>query len=127
MTSPSASDVHVHRLADLPTDSPMPLLERKRIMGEKAMISHIMLHKGCVVPSHKHENEQFAFVMSGHVKFGIGDEGTGEHRYVEAKTGEVLYVPSNVAHSAEALETSELFDVFAPTSETTGIDQKRDG
>ena len=123
MPSPTIDDVRVHRIADLPTDSPMPMLERKRIMGEKAMISHIVLHQGCVVPSHKHENEQFAFVMSGHVKFGIGDEGSDEHHFVEAKTGEVLYVPSNVAHSAEAIESSELFDVFAPTSETTGIDR----
>lgn len=125
MTSHTARDAQVHRIEDLPTDSPLPLLERKRMVGEQAMISHIVLHKGCMVPSHRHENEQFACVMEGRVRFGLGDEGSDRHRFVEVVKGEVLQLPSHVAHSAEALETSVVFDVFAPPSEATGIDRPR--
>ena len=36
--------------------------------------------------------------------------------------GEVLHLPANVPHSAEALEDSVLFDLFSPPSATTGVD-----
>ena len=39
--------------------------------------------------------------------------------------GEVVHLPSNVPHSAEALADSLLIDVFSPPSEKTGVDTKR--
>ena len=33
-----------------------------------------------------------------------------------------MHLPSNVAHSAEALEDSYMFDLFSPPCEKTGID-----
>ncbi len=64
------------RWADLTADRPMALLERRRVIGEKAMISRVALDKGCIVPTHAHENEQIACLLSGKMRFGIGAEGS---------------------------------------------------
>ena len=110
-----------HRWADLPRDYPMAHLERRRIIGQHAMLSEVRLQKGCVVPTHAHDNEQFACVLSGSLRFTIGDEGSGHE--VVARTGDVLHLPSNVPHAAEALEDTRVLDLFAPPSETTGVDR----
>lgn len=110
--------------SDLPVDRPMDLLERRRIIGDKAMLSQVFLKKGCRVPSHAHDNEQFACILSGRLKFGIGPEGSKEWREVIVSAGEVMTLPANVPHSAEAMEDTLVLDVFSPPSQTTGIDRR---
>ena len=78
-----------------------------------------------VVDSHEHENEQFACVLSGKVRFGIA-QGTGQAYEVTLQQGEVLHLPSGVPHSAVAEEDSLVLDVFSPPSEGTGIDRPAD-
>ena len=111
------------RWADLMPDSPMALLERRRIVGQNAMIARVTLRKGCRVPAHRHVNEQFACVLSGRIRFGLGEEGSAEHEEVTLEGGGVLHLPPNVPHSAEALEDTVVLDVFSPPSESTGIDR----
>ncbi len=89
---------------ELEADNPIQLLFRKRITGEKMMLAKVTLEKGCRVATHRHENEQFACVISGRALFGIGEEGSADFRKVEVKAGEVLHLPSNVYHSVDALE-----------------------
>ena len=117
------TDERLYRWSDLPTDKPMPLIERRRIIGQKMMISEVSLEEGCVVPSHAHENEQFACVIRGRIRFGLGVEGSPEHHEVELTGGEVLHLPANVPHSAEALQETLVLDLFSPPSEKTGIDR----
>lgn len=111
-----------HHWLELPKDSPMALLERRRVIGEKVMISHITLHKGCRVPTHAHENEQMSCIISGRLRFGLGAEGSPERHEVTLGPGEVIHLPSNVPHSADALEETVVLDVFSPPSVGTGID-----
>lgn len=113
-----------YRLDDLPADRPMPLLERRRIVGDKAMISHVLLHKGCSVPTHAHENEQFCVILRGRLRFGLGAENTPDRREVILGPGEVLHLPANEPHSAEALEETLVLDIFSPPSAATGIDRR---
>jgi len=117
---PTAS---LHRWSDLLADHPMELLERRRIIGEQAMLSQVFLRKGCDVPPHTHANEQFACILSGRLRFGIGAEGSPDRRTVIVSAGEVLHLPSNVPHSAFAEEDTLVLDVFSPPSEKTGIDR----
>jgi quercetin dioxygenase-like cupin family protein len=128
MTTASAAQTAdtacVHRWTDLAQDTPMPLLARRRIIGEQAMLSQVHLQKGCFVPTHQHFNEQMACVMSGALRFGLGLEGSADHREVVVNAGEVLHLPANVPHSAEALVDSVVLDVFSPPSEKTGIDRR---
>lgn len=102
----------------------MDRVRRRRVMGEKAMVARVVLDKGFEVPTHAHENEQIAVVLSGKVRFGIGREGSEEYEEVVVQEGEVLHLPSMVPHSAQALEESLVLDVFSPPSETTGIDRE---
>jgi unsaturated pyranuronate lyase len=83
----------------------------------------VRLRPGCIVPSHAHENEQFVHVIRGRIRFGIGDDAGPDHRQVVLQGGEVLHLPANVPHSAEALEETLVIDIFSPPSEKTGIDQ----
>ena len=110
------------RWSELPVDQPMDRIDRRRIIGEKMMISHVTLHEGFRVPTHSHANEQFALVMSGRVRFNVGDAARGDLRTVELTAGEVLHLPPHVPHDAEALETSVVLDLFSPPSEETGVD-----
>ena len=110
-----------YRWADLPTDRPMDRLQRRRIIGEQAMISEVLMEKGCLVPTHAHENEQFAYVVRGRIRFGIGDEGSPDRHDMVVEAGEVLHLPASVPHSAAALEETLVIDIFSPPSEKTGI------
>lgn len=108
---------------DLKEDRPMDKITRKRIIGEKMMISRVTLERGFHVPAHSHENEQFAVVLEGEMEFGLDGEGGPDTKRVIVKAGEVLQIPSNVRHSAKALKDTIILDLFAPPSETTGVDR----
>jgi len=117
-------EAQVIEWSNLPVDKPIPLLDRKRINGEHVMIAQVTLYKGCHVATHHHENEQFAWCTSGKVRFGIGAEGSSERYDVVLTAGQVLHLPSNVPHSADALEDTTITDLFSPVSEGTGIDRQ---
>jgi quercetin dioxygenase-like cupin family protein len=102
----------------------MPLLERRRIMGRQAMVSHITLRKGCLVPTHAHENEQISCILSGRLRFGLGAEGAKDQRVETLGPGQSILLPSMTPHSAEALEDTIVLDIFSPPSATTGIDRR---
>jgi len=113
-----------YRWSELPKDQPMALLERRRVVGQQAMVSHVLLKKGCFVPTHAHVNEQITCILSGRLHFMLGDENASSREELTLASGEVLHLPSNVPHSAEALEDTIVLDVFSPPSEKTGIDRK---
>lgn len=103
----------------------MPLIDRRRIIGDRMMISEVHLHKGFEVPTHQHENEQFAIVLRGRVRFGIGEVGDAERREFTLSGGEVIHFPAHVPHSAEALDDTLILDLFSPPSAGTGVDAPR--
>lgn len=110
-----------YRWDDLPPDHPMEKVTRKRILGERVMLSDVVLQKGCFVSTHAHINEQLVVLLSGKMRFLVGAEGEPQRELVLG-AGEVLVVPSNVPHAAEALEDSHVLDVFSPVTEETGLD-----
>lgn len=116
-------EAKVYRWPELEPQRPMELLERRRIMGDRITVARIVLEKGCTVPTHQHENEQFSIIMSGRLRFGIGAEGSRDRREVVVLPGEVLHLPSNVPHSAFAEEETVVLDLFSPPAAVTGIDR----
>jgi quercetin dioxygenase-like cupin family protein len=120
---PKLLDAKRYCWSELKHDVPMAKLSRRRIIGENLMISQVRLERGCHVPTHVHENEQFAMIMSGALRFGIGADGSADRYEVVVKAGEVMHLPSNVPHSADALEDTLVLDLFSPPSATTGIDR----
>jgi quercetin dioxygenase-like cupin family protein len=101
----------LYRWEEMPRETVSPMLDRRLITGDRMMLAHVYLKKGCVVPKHSHENEQFTYILEGALRFWIGDDGGQE---VVVRAGEVLHIPSNVPHKAEALEDTLDVDVFDP-------------
>ncbi|MBC7788800.1 MAG: cupin domain-containing protein [Anaerolineae bacterium] len=95
----------------MPKERVSPFLERRLITGERMMLAHIYLAKGCVVPRHSHDNEQLTYILEGSLHFWIGEDGSQE---LDLRAGEVLHIPSNVPHQAEALEDTLDVDIFCP-------------
>lgn len=116
-------DQLVHTWSEVASDSPVALLSRKRIFGEKAMVARVELAKGCEVAMHHHEMEQIACVMSGRVLFRLGELNTDAYREVEVRGGQVVELPSNFPHGVLALEDTLIFDVLSPPGEM-GVDKQ---
>ena len=108
MKEAQSRDVTKYRWKDLEEEQLNPLLTRKLITGDRVMLSELVLKKGCIVPAHHHENEQVTYVLRGTLKFVVNGKEIILH------TGDVLHIPSNVVHSAEALEYTLDLDVFSP-------------
>jgi quercetin dioxygenase-like cupin family protein len=88
-----------------------PLFQRQLMVGDKIMLSRIILKKGCVVPLHSHHNEQVSYVLEGRLTFQI------DGRDIEVKAGEVLAIPPHMPHRVEALVDSLSLDIFNPPRE----------
>jgi quercetin dioxygenase-like cupin family protein len=101
-------DVTTYRWDDIPEEHLNDLLTRKVITGDRTMIAHIFLKKGCVVPAHSHDNEQMTYIIKGALRFTING------REILLSEGEVMHIPSNVVHAAVAVEDTVDMDVFAP-------------
>jgi quercetin dioxygenase-like cupin family protein len=107
----SAHGVTMYRWDDMPKETVSPLLDRRLVTGERMMLAHVYLKKGCVVPRHQHDNEQLTYILEGALRFWIGEDESEE---LVLRAGEVLHLPSNVWHKAEALEDTLDVDVFSP-------------
>jgi len=85
-----------------------PLLQRQFIVGQDIMVARVLLKKGCIVPEHSHVNEQFTYILDGALKFWI------DGKVIVVRSGEVLTIPPNMPHKAEAVEDTIDVDVFTP-------------
>jgi quercetin dioxygenase-like cupin family protein len=85
-----------------------PHFERQVIHGETVTMARVFMAKGCLVPTHSHVNEQLSLIEQGALKFLL------EGKELVVKAGEILQIPPNVPHSAEALEDTVGIDFFAP-------------
>jgi quercetin dioxygenase-like cupin family protein len=103
-----------YKWQDIQREQLNPQLGRKMITGQNLMLTQIFLQKGCIVPRHSHHNEQVTYVLDGALKFLLGDDQEEE---VIVRAGEVLVIPPNLPHSAEALEDTVDIDIFDPPRE----------
>ena len=97
-----------HRIVEI---GAVEMLDRRLISGDRVMLAHVYLKKGCVVPRHQHDNEQITYILEGALHFWIGED---ERKEITIRAGEVLHIPSNVWHKAEALDDTLDVDVFSP-------------
>jgi quercetin dioxygenase-like cupin family protein len=107
-TTPS---VRFFRWEDMPKERVTDAIDRRLVTGDRMMLAHVYLEKGAIVPKHSHDNEQITYILEGALHFWIGENGEDE---LDVRAGEVLHIPSNVPHKAEALEDTLDVDVFSP-------------
>jgi quercetin dioxygenase-like cupin family protein len=105
---PAKAELRHVAWTSVPVEPLNPLLGLHFVVGQNIMLARVLLKKGCIVPEHSHPNEQITFVADGALKFWID----GKEIIVHA--GEVLTIPPNMPHRAEALEDTVDFDVFNP-------------
>lgn len=87
-------------------------ITRQMLVGDKTTLARVLLTRGAIVPRHFHVNEQFTMILEGCLKFTFDD---GKVTFVRA--GEMLYIPPNVPHAAEAIEDTIDIDFFHPRRE----------
>ena len=107
MTKPAT----LYRWDDVPLERVTDLLDRRLITGDRMMLAHVYLKKGCIVPKHSHENEQLTYILEGALRFTLGEE---QNIDVTVSAGEVLHIPSNYPHMAVAIEDTLDVDIFSP-------------
>lgn len=110
VTRPESPATH-YRWESIPRERVSDMLDRRLITGDRMMLAHVYLKKGCVVPKHSHENEQLTYILEGALLLTLGEEQNVE---VTVSAGEVLHIPSNLPHKAVALEDTLDVDVFSP-------------
>ena len=105
------TQVSFYRWQDMPLEQVSERLGRRLVTGDRVMLAQVFLTKGCLVPRHSHEHEQITHVLQGALRFWIGDD---DSETLVVSGGEVLHIPSNVPHKAEAVEDTIVADVFSP-------------
>ncbi|NJK45420.1 MAG: cupin domain-containing protein [Pleurocapsa sp. SU_196_0] len=84
-------------------------VERRLVeLGAQMMAVRVRFASGAVGAIHHHPHEQLTIVSRGRFRFTLGDEER------ELRTGDSVFVPSDLPHGALALEAGELLDVFTP-------------
>ncbi len=92
----------------IPLEPLNPRLQRQFVVGQEIMVARVLLKKGCIVPEHSHPNEQLTYILDGALKFWI------DGREIVVHAGEVLCIPSNMPHKAEAMADTVDLDIFNP-------------
>jgi quercetin dioxygenase-like cupin family protein len=100
--------VRLHRWDEIALEKITEMMSQKIIAGEREMLAQIYLKRGALIPLHTHESEQMTYILQGSLRVVVDGEE------VIVREGEVLHIPANVPHQAEALEDTFELDVFSP-------------
>ncbi|MDP6372416.1 MAG: cupin domain-containing protein [Vicinamibacterales bacterium] len=111
------TDRRIHRWDDIAPEKVTEMMSRKIVAGSRALIAQVYLKQGALVPLHAHESEQLTYVLQGSLRVVVD----GEEAIVRA--GEVVHIPSGIAHQAEALADTLELDVFSPVREDWLVDR----
>ncbi len=95
----------VYRWDELELEKVTEMVARKRIVGARDTLVQVYLKKGALVPRHVHAAEQFIYVLQGALRTMVGGEE------VTVREGEVLQVPADAPHQAEALDDTFVLHV----------------
>ena len=72
------------------------------VEGDRMIVGLMRMPAGTGAEPHSHPNEQWIYILEGTFRARIGDSE------IVAKPGSVVYVPSNVIHSAEATPEADV-------------------
>jgi len=98
-----------HSSADWPEIEAVPGVRRRVLAcGDEVMVVQFTIDAGADVPAHTHPHEQVGHVVSGRMKFRIGNE------IRELGPGDGYSVPGGVTHGAIGVTEVVAVDSFHP-------------
>jgi quercetin dioxygenase-like cupin family protein len=101
-----------HSAADWQEIEAVPGVHRRVLScGDQVMVVQFTIAAGSDVPVHTHPHEQVGHVVSGRMRFRIGDEER------ELGPGDGYSVPGNVPHGAYGMTDTVAIDSFYPVRE----------
>jgi quercetin dioxygenase-like cupin family protein len=86
-------------------------MSRRYVHSDRMMVAQVNFRKGDGVPAHRHDNEQYTYVITGALRFLFGEDQAEE---VVVGPGEIVFIPSGLLHSASADEDTFELDIFDP-------------
>lgn len=95
----------------VPLETVNPMMQRRIITGDLMTVARIWFKDGFHVPRHSHHNEQITQVVSGVLRFRIGETGENE---IDVGPGEVLVIPAHLPHEALCIGDVEEIDMWSP-------------
>ncbi len=72
------------------------------VEGDRMIVALMRMPAGTGAEAHSHPNEQWIYILEGTFLAKVGGHE------IEAKPGSVVYVPSNVVHSARATADADV-------------------
>lgn len=105
------SEAVLTRWDDLAVQSMRGGITRRFVNSDKMMVGQISFGKGDSVPAHRHDNEQYTYVISGALRFRFGE---AQNEEILVGAGEIVLIPSGMLHSATADEDTFELDIFCP-------------
>jgi quercetin dioxygenase-like cupin family protein len=102
------NSARLHRWDEIALEKITEMISRKVVPGHRLTVAQVYLKRGALVPMHRHESEQMTYVLQGALRVRIGDEE------LTVREGEVVHIPSQLPHQAEALDDTLELDLFGP-------------
>ena len=100
------------RNADAKVVEMFPGVSRRTLnSGDRTTLVEITLAQGSSVPLHTHPHEQIGYVVSGRLRFQIGDAT------LDLSAGDSYCVPGGASHGVDALSDAVAIDIFSPVRE----------
>lgn len=87
------------------------VLRRRLVSTAQIYQMSVDLAQGSVVPLHQHPQEQISYVVSGRLRFQVGDAT------IEAGPGDTIAIPGDTPHAVWTHEPSLVIDTFIPPRE----------
>jgi quercetin dioxygenase-like cupin family protein len=99
-----------------------PGVVRRVFSGDGATLAFTTLEPGHAPHPHSHPHEQIVYVLSGQLRFVVGDEEA------VVGTGDLLVVPPGVEHWAETIGDEPALDlsVFSPRRDEYAAEENVD-
>ena len=95
----------------IPMETVNPMMQRQIITGELMTVAKIYFKDGFLVPMHSHHNEQITQVISGLLRFRIGEDS---EQTIDVGPGQTIVIPANVPHEALVIGDVVEMDMWAP-------------
>jgi quercetin dioxygenase-like cupin family protein len=102
---------HFVELNNLEYFEPIKGLKAKLVHTESQTFAFWEIEKDTILPEHKHMHKQISIVTKGKLELTVDGKTT------IMKKGMMARIPSNSLHSARAITTVELTDIFDPIRE----------